>query len=86
LDWFKLAGLTHFEVTLIISSLLLLQLMPSKGIELEKEMLEAEYSFVVDKIARLQEKVLLITVPPHYPLPTQYLCLFCVSYSAQMRE
>lgn len=34
----------------------LINLVPSKGIELEKEMLEAEYSFVVDKIARVQEK------------------------------
>ncbi|KAJ8443277.1 hypothetical protein Cgig2_010172 [Carnegiea gigantea] len=34
----------------------LINLVSSKGIELEKEMLEAEYSFVVDKIARLQEK------------------------------
>lgn len=36
----------------------LTNLMPSKGIELEKEMLDAEYSFVTDKIERLQEKAI----------------------------
>lgn len=29
----------------------------SKGIELEREILEAEYAFVTDKIVRLQDKV-----------------------------
>ena len=29
----------------------------SKGIELEQEILEAEYAFVTDKVVRLQDKV-----------------------------
>lgn len=35
----------------------ILQLAESKGVELEREMLEAEYSFIIDKIGRLHGEV-----------------------------
>lgn len=35
----------------------ILQLAASKGVELEREMLEAEYSFIIDKIGRLHAEV-----------------------------
>ena len=35
----------------------MLQLTALKGVELEREILEAEYSLVTDKIEKLQEKV-----------------------------
>lgn len=39
-----------------------LQLVASKGDEYEKEMLEAEYSFVTDKIGQLQDKVCFLSL------------------------
>lgn len=35
----------------------MLQLAASKGIEFERETLEAEYSFIADKVVQLQDKV-----------------------------
>lgn len=35
----------------------LIQLAASKGIEFEREIVEAEYSFITDKIGQLQDKV-----------------------------
>lgn len=40
---------------------MMLQLRASKGAEFEMEMLEAEYSFVTDKVARMQTQVFFAT-------------------------
>jgi hypothetical protein len=42
---------------IIFALLKMLQLAASKGIELEREILEAEYSIISDKVVQLQDKV-----------------------------
>lgn len=42
------------------------QLDASKGVEFEREILEAEYSLMSDKIRQLQEKVSSLCVFPSY--------------------
>ncbi|RVX18168.1 hypothetical protein CK203_004281 [Vitis vinifera] len=37
-------------------------LVAAKGVEFEKEILEAEYSFITDKIGRLQDKVCFLSL------------------------
>jgi hypothetical protein len=49
---------TEISCFVIIFTLLkMLQLAASKGIEFEREILEAEYSFIADKVVQLQDKV-----------------------------
>lgn len=40
----------------------ILQLVAAKGVEFEKEILEAEYSFITDNIGRLQDKVCFLSL------------------------
>jgi hypothetical protein len=42
---------------IIFALLKMLQLAASKGIELEREILEAEYSIISNKVVQLQDKV-----------------------------
>jgi hypothetical protein len=42
---------------IIFTLLKMLQLAASKGIEFEREILEAEYTFIADKVVQLQDKV-----------------------------
>lgn len=62
------------------------QLEASKGVEFEQEILEAEYSFICDKIRQLQEKVRPFCVfPPVYDfackITSHFLYFLCIKCS-----